>query len=470
MIRAWRAPLAATWMVCAACATPARPLDATRDASSADTYDDAQTAVVDHSAIGPETTPFDRDVIERDRADTGAPARCYGVTGTPGLLEAVASIPRETWGFSNGSAGCVGDVDGDGRRELVLLRMSEPSELIGADFCSRGRVLLPEFARGCTIADVDGIAGDELIVTTSVGWTQESAVYVGRVRATRESDRSIERFVFERTASFDERRPISPVGAPHAIVTDLDDDGRRELAVSGNFPASFARVWERSSDRWEPLFDWDLRRVMDESHGWIVGDSDGDGRSEALLLSNCGFEERYAIHRLDRWDSAAASATPMIGPAHAVIADLDGVAPPELVTAERHSCQSRTGPHALRARRWDPAARQYATVAELVVEQAPSELVYVAAMDVEGSAAHEIIRCSSPVVGTTFARTCRAFALRGASTLEPLPSAAAPFVWTSAARRVILSAVLADDLDRDGRVELFLMGQDHVDVLRGPRR
>ncbi|MFO0563465.1 MAG: hypothetical protein U0269_35910 [Polyangiales bacterium] len=466
---------AACLIVCASCSTaPSAPIaqDSAGDALDATGTepDVAMDSAIDRAESA---APFDRDVVERDRADVASAPRCYGVRSQPALLEHVASIDRESWALSNGAAGCVGDVDGDGRREFILLRMNEPSELIGGDFCSRGRVLLPELARGCAIADVDGAPGDELIVTTSAGWTRESAIYVGRVRAATAADRTIERFVFEREALLDERRPISPLGAPHAIVTDLDNDGAKEIAVSGNFPASFARVWERDAARWSTRLDVDLRTVMDESHGWLHGDVDGDGDDEALLLSNCGYEDRYVIRRFDQWAGAMSPDLAFAGPVHGTLADLDGLAPRELVTFERLACGSggASSAHTLRAWRWSAADRRFVTIASLATARPTNDLVYVAAMDIDGDRAHEIIRCSSPLGANNNPRTCRAYALRGEpAAFVALPSAAAPFVWTSPLRRAILASVLVDDLDGDGTSELFLMGQDHVDVLRGARR
>ena len=67
-------------------------------------------------------------------------------------------------------------------------------------------------------------------------------------------------------------------------------------------------------------------------------------------------------------------------------------------------------------------------------------------------------------------RTCRLFAFTTPGSLSPVPDASNPFVWSSPARRSILASVLVDDLDGDGAREVFVQSQEHVDVLRGPRR
>jgi hypothetical protein len=467
--RQWAHRSCVILIVCASCSAPAPPMDA-GDVPATD-------AVIDSAALDVTATdarPL-RDAAAIDRADVATAPRCYGIASTQGLLQHVGSIPRDSWASSNGASGCVGDVDNDGRREFILLRMNEPSELIGADLCSRGRVLLPDFARDCVIADVDGAPGNELVVLSSVGWTAESFVTVGRVRPSTTMDQRLEPYVFADSARLDDRRPVSPIGAPHIAITDLDGDRSPELAVSGNYPAAFARVWQRSGAQpWTPVFAQDLVTVMDDSHGWLVGDADGDGTPEALLLTNCSAGGQHWIRRFDRWSSDASHDTPVSGPVHAALAELDGVAPRELVTIERVHCNERRPipSTALRVRRWDSATRQFAPIASLVAERPPNELVYVAAMDVVGTDAHEIIQCSSPVGAPSFPRTCRAFSFDAGRSpaLRPEPSQEAPFTWVSPARRVVLSSVLVDDLDGDGARELFLMGQDHVDVLRGPRR
>ncbi len=454
----------------AACAAPPGVPDAGVDVpdAPADAID-ASPALFDGGSVG----DLGRDAA-RVRPDVSPPPRCYGLRGAPGLLEHVGSIPRESGGLSNGGSGCVGDVDGDGRREYLLPRMAEPSELIGADLCSRGRVLLPDHARDCVVADVDGLPGDELVVVSNVGWTAESRVTVGRVERATAADWTAERYVWRELAAFDERRPVSPIGAPHAVVTDLDGDGRAELAVSGNYPAAFVRAWERGADRWEPHFSQDLAATLDDTYGMLTGDVDGDGAAEVVVLGGCTRAGRHLLRVFDAWSPERWADTEIAGPAVGALADLDGVAPPELVMAERVPCgEQRPAPtSALQVRRYDPATGTLALVAARVTENATREATFAVGLDVVGTAAQELLLCTAPTSVAAPPRTCRLFALReGApATLEAVPSEAAPFVWTSPARRAVLSSVLVDDLDGDGAREVFVQGQEHVDVLRGPRR
>ncbi len=454
-------------VVVAACAeAPRAP-----DASTATTDVSLDVAPDAPEVSGPDDVG--RDVV-RVRPDGSTPPRCYGVPGEPGLLAHVGSIPRESGGLSNGGSGCVGDVDGDGRREYVLPRMAEPSELIGPDLCSRGRVLLPEHARDCVVADVDGLPGDELVVLSNVGWTAESRVTVGRVERATAADWTAERYVWRELAAFDERRSVSPIGAPHAAVADLDGDGRVELAVSGNYPTAFVRVWERDAASWAPHFAQDLAATLDDTNGLLTGDVDGDGAAEVVVVGGCTRAGRHLLRVFDDWATTRSVDTELAGPAMAALADLDGVAPVEVVVAERVP-GGVLGPmptSALQVRRYDPLSGALALVASRVTTNAPREATFAVGIDGVGSAAQEVLLCTAPMAVAAPPRTCRLFALREGTpaTLEPVPSAGAPFVWTSPARRAVLSSVLVDDLDGDGAREVFIQGQEHVDVLRGPRR
>ncbi|MFO0625976.1 MAG: VCBS repeat-containing protein [Polyangiales bacterium] len=448
-----------------ACATPAPPLDAGLDASASH-----DRLVVTDDGDRPDPRAAWRDV-PRDRADATAP-RCYGVAGAPGLLTHVGSIPRESGGLSNGGGGCVGDVDNDGRREYLLPRMGEPSELIGADLCAKGRVLLPDYARDCVVADVDGAPGNELVVISNVGWTQESRVAVGRVEPAGPNDRSPERFVWRALTTLDERRPVSPIGAPHAAVTDLDRDGRRELVVAGSALAPFLRVWTHEGGAWSPGFTQDLRGALDETNGLLQGDLDGDGDTEALLLGGCsGVGRGHLLRVFDAYRDGGFRDTPVEGPAMGALAELDGVAPPELVMVERVRCDAqRPGDaSALQVRRHDPATGRMALLAARGVQGATPEASHVAAVDVTGSSAPEILLCATPLGSAMTPRTCRLFAFASGA-LTPVPDATAPFVWSSPPRRSILASIVVDDLDGDGAREVFLQAQEHVEVLRGPRR
>ena len=458
-----------TLAVLGACATPAAsvpPPDGGPDVSAPPDLP-AGMDVVDR----PDPRAAWQDV-PRDRPDVRAP-RCYGVTAPPGLLTHVGSIPRESGGLSNGGGGCVGDVDNDGRRDYLLPRMSEPSELIGPDLCSQGRVLLPEHARDCVIADVDGVPGNELVVISNVGWTQESRVAVGRVVLAEANDRTPERYVWRALTTLDERRPVTAIGAPHAAVTDLDRDGRRELVVVGNALSAFLRVWTHEGGTWSPGFMQDLRGTLDETNGVLTGDLDGDGDPEALVLGGCGGVGRSHVLRVfQSWGEGGFRDTTVDGPSTGVLAALDGAAPPALVTVQRVRCDAQrpNDSSALQVRRLDPATGRMALLATRAVQGATPESSHVAALDVTGSPAPEILLCATPLGGASTPRTCRLFAFTAPNTLAPVPDGTDPFVWSSPPRRALLASIVVDDLDGDGAREVFLQGQEHVEVLRGPRR
>jgi hypothetical protein len=351
--------------------------------------------------------------------------------------------------------------------------MSEPSELIGPDLCSQGRVLLPESARDCVIADVDGAPGNELVVISNVGWTQESRVAVGRVVLADTNDRTPERYVWRELTALDDRRPVTAIGAPHAAVTDLDRDGRRELVVVGNALSAFLRVWTHDGGNWSAGFAQDLRGTLDETNGVLTGDLDGHGDTEALVLGGCGGVGRSHLLRVFQgWEEGGFRDTTVEGPTTGALAELDGVAPPELVAVQRVRCDAQrpNDTSALQVRRYDPATGRMALVATRAVQGATPESSHVGALDVTGSPVPEILLCATPLGSGMVPRTCRLFAFTAPGSLSPVPDATNPFVWSSPARRSILASVLVDDLDGDGAREVFVQSQEHVDVLRGPRR
>ena len=102
------------------------------------------------------------------------------------------------------------------------------------------------------------------------------------------------------------------------------------------------------------------------------------------------------------------------------------------------------------------------------------EMNYVAAIDVTGSSAMEIVYCATPSSVSSGPRTCALFALQTSPTtaLVPVadPSTMLAFRWASPSRMGGLDGVAVEDIDGDGAREVLLFGQESIDVLRGPRR
>ncbi|MBL8682192.1 MAG: VCBS repeat-containing protein [Myxococcales bacterium] len=453
------------------------------DALDAPTRTDATDAMgvmdVMDGATATDAAPY-IDSAPRDRVVVDAAPRCYGITGTTGLLSHVAAIPRESGGSSNGATGCVGDVDNDGTREFVLVRMNEPSSLIGADFCVRGRVLLPEYARGCLVAEIDGDTsnGRELVVYGNDGWYGTGSIHVGRVIRRPAGDPSVEAFVWRSLWVMDERRHIAAFGAPHVAVTDLDRDGRPELAAAGNIPTGFVRAWELdppgASRAWRSILDVDTSGVLTDNAGILSGDVDGDGDSEVVVPGSCGFRgNNHSIRVWQQWTSPP-SVTNTDRPAQAVLADFDPSPGLEMAYARRTMCTDEPAldagvptPYTLEVRRFDTTSMTFVTMASTLPQNRQRDVNLVAAVDVEATPAPELVYCSVPSTGLTRVRTCRVFRYVPGAT----PSLAdVGFSWSSPPILGGVDELIVDDLDNDGAKEIFLAGQEHVDVLRGPRR
>ncbi len=477
-------------LACAACSQPPPARDSAADASVIDedhpepfdaiaAMDSAADASVIDDASSDRRAIAYTDAPTRDRTAPDAGPRCYGLPPSAGLLQHVAHIPRESGGSSNGASACVGDVDNDGVRELIVPRLNEPSEIIGPDWCSRGRVLLPNYARGCFVADLDGDRRNELVVIGNEGWSGRGMLEVGRVERATASDRTLESHVFRDLWPFEENRPIATATTSHANVIDLDGDGRLELFVGGNFPRAFVRVWELAtpppSSTWTEVLDLDLVGSLNDSVGSLSEDIDGDGTREAIVVGSCAPAGTQHGHRVwRRWDQPPIL-LPRRDPSHLIVADLDGVSPPEVVIANRSNCDSNAvSSWPLEVHRFDGARNALSLVAQRVTGLQQREANLIAAIDVVGSPASEVLYCSTPSGVLVAPRTCALFALESTPTnaLVPViaPGEMTAFRWASPPRLGGFDGMIVDDLDGDGAREVFLFGQEHIDVLRGPRR
>jgi hypothetical protein len=235
------------------------------------------------------------------------------------------------------------------------------------------------------VTDLDGQPGAEVVVLSNAGWTGESRVTVGRIVAAVPSDDTPERYVWRELAALDDARSIWALGAPHAAATDLDRDGRAELAVTGTYPTAFLRVWRAEGARWVTHFAQDLSAAVDDTHGLLTGDLDADGDAEVVLLGACGHLGQHLVRVYDTWATDGFADLALQGPVHGALADLDGVAPPELVLYETWGCNERRAAptRGLRVFRHDPAARAMRPVAARITTGGTREFGLVAALDLE---------------------------------------------------------------------------------------
>lgn len=467
-----------------ACSQPPPPQDAANDRAADDhasVMDVAidQRAPMDAAGIDAERADAPREIAYidapvRDRYAPDSGPRCYGLAApASSLLEHVAHIPRESGGSSSGASGCAGDVDNDGVREFVVPRFNEPSELIGADLCSRGRVLLPNYTRGCTIADVDGDGRNELIAYGNDGWDGTGTLHVGRVERATASDWTLETHVFRDLWPFDERRAIATFAAPHASVIDLDRNGRVELFVAGNYRSPFVRVWEFNGAAmpvWTERLNMSLSGMLNDTAGAISADLDADGAAEALVVGSCAAGQ-HAHRVFRRWDQAPIVLN-MPTPSHVAIGELDGVSPPEVLIAHRAGCyDSVVAAWPVEVHRFNGATNALTLVARAVTGIQQREANHVAAIDVTGTAAQELLYCSTASGVAAAPRSCVLYALSGgALTRVADPRTGTNFRWDSPTRTGGFDGMIIDDLDGDGARDIFLVGQEHIDVLRGPRR
>lgn len=141
----------------------------------------------------------------------------------------------------------------------------------------------------------------------------------------------------------------------------------------------------------------DLSGAVDDTHGLLTGDLDADGDAKIMLLGACGHLGRHIVRVYDAWATDRFADLALQGPVHGALADLDGVAPPELVSATWGCNEQRAAPtRGLRVFRHDPAARAMRPIAARITTGGTREFGLVEALDVTGSAAHEVLACTVP--------------------------------------------------------------------------
>jgi hypothetical protein len=488
-------------LLCAAlvhCGSSTTPADSAVTDALAETSEEIAEPREDHGSIdasldGPDVSPpwdgsmdiasssdgrYEVDAAPRDRVIVDAGPRCYPAS-TPqdagaALLTHVARIPRETAGANTGITGCIGDVDRDGAKEFVLLRLNEPSELIGSNLCSRGRVLLPAYARGCLVAEVDGDRsnGNEVIVYGSDDWRGEGSIHVGRIVRSAGTGATLEAYRWQSLWTLDEQRAIAPFNAPHVGVVDLDRDGLLEIVAAGNSQSGFVRVWEFDPTRrtWVSLRNDSSETTpggVEDTSGVLIGDVNGDTFDDVLIPASCS----RTSHNTRLWRGGAGrgwDVEPELFvrslPIHPVLAPLSSSASHELVFVERNPCSGSTSvPRELRVARYDGGSDAFAVQTSTVPSILQPDHNYLAAVDLLGSSVPEIVLCTA-ATSSSNTRRCRVYEYRS----SPPSLVDLRFEW-SGLRVGTFDAILVDDWDGDGAPELFLTGQHEVDVLRGRR-
>ena len=317
------------------------------------------------------------------------------VSGRSGLP--LFSVPDLANDLNPVATPAIGDIDGDGRPEIVAVA-EQGNQLLAFehDGTLKWRSALLEFAVGYGapfLADLDGDGRAEIVVGRQVlngngtlRWTG-SAPMVGRTPATGlrsvaadlDLDGRLEVIAGASAYRADGTLLWSApaVGDGVVAIANLDSDPYPEIVVAGN------NLWLLEHDgsvRWGPL-------VVPGSSNFgtiTIADLDGDAQAEIGVGKWPVYNVVEAYGQL-RW--SATTASPTLVPATASAFDFDGDGAAELVMADP------AGLHVLNGRDGSVAG-------ELPVGSCSNAYAYPAVADVDGDGKAEIVMGSYPCAGS----------------------------------------------------------------------
>jgi hypothetical protein len=246
---------------------------------------------------GSATTPdASRDML-------GSPGSPQSLFGPPALFPLAADV--------RGESVAVGDVNGDGRTDVVI--GATPTGTLGT------YVTYSAGDRGAAYAvDVGDLNGDHL-TDVVISRLSDVGVLLQRADGTLSAAQAL--------------TPTPPMLPPSPVedgvaVADLDGDGRDDVVAMG-WASPGVDVWyQRADHTLGPAQPFACpHRGFDDI---AVGDLDGDGRKDILLVSVQSFDATYLLQRPGGF-APYGSVGLGVGPEGAAIGDLDGDGRPDFV-------------------------------------------------------------------------------------------------------------------------------------------
>jgi hypothetical protein len=208
-----------------------------------------------------------------DGAEDGSTEDGAVVDAGSGSLRLLATVPRNPGTPNDGFGLCGGDVDNDGRGELVLLHVSGAVEITEhPEGTPEVSFTLPAQAASCVVADTDGDTTNELVVGTTTG-DPGGNVYVGSVSGGTWT----ERWRSPGVASFR--------FATHLAVGDVNGNGRPDIIAPVAWYGRRIEIWE--SDGAGGFTSILSTGLGSDGTCAALGDFDGDGDREFVVGLAC---------------------------------------------------------------------------------------------------------------------------------------------------------------------------------------
>ncbi|MFO0563464.1 MAG: hypothetical protein U0269_35905 [Polyangiales bacterium] len=379
-----------------------------------------------------------------------------------------------------GRGACTGDLDGDGQRELLVLRADAFADIVDPrSLCVRSTIAVPPYGRACLVDDLDLDGAPELAIAHSIRFSARfreryearalDSVSVGHV-ARRAADSPELRWSWPTSWSLGEDRHVRGVG--HVLVAlDLDRDGDRELAMAGTITTeertqqAFVRAWEFSAgacsgERRCPrsVFDRSFFDTLD-TNDLFVTSVDDDPEPELVADLGCNGGGLYAVNT--PWEQADFTRLAAIGqPSHGAFADVDGDRAQDYLAAITPRC----GGGANTALRWlRREDNEFRFVNEAPNPQfARSAQAMVVAVDALGDARPEALVCSRDIA------LLDSHPIR--CDLYSFSSLHIDHEWTwiePEAHPDMISRLIAEDVNGDGAQDVLVVTQARVHLLLG---
>jgi len=182
----------------------------------------------------------------------------------------------------------VADINNDGKDDLFLIAHGwdfppypgEESLLLLSDG-DRYKKINPKFGIGFwhsgAVGDVnnDGLA-DLLLVTTSKG---------KNTIAVQQQDRTFKKYTLPLGFSSDVKRVVA------GEIIDVDQDGNQDIIVSSSFGSKLTILWGDGTGKFPKKSDADVPKPFNHVVDINIGDFDGNGQEELVLLSTQGQDQ-----------------------------------------------------------------------------------------------------------------------------------------------------------------------------------